>query len=68
MLFLAKYWELFSTNHINKIYEKYYFPDDEDVYYRAIKIKKLYLRHFFHNRVNQILIFSIVIVLPTISN
>jgi hypothetical protein len=55
MLFLAKYWEFFTTNHINKLYEKYYFPDDEDVYYRAIKIKKQYLRYFFYERVNKIL-------------
>ena len=54
MLFLAKYWELFTTNHINKYYEKYYFPDDEDLYYRAIKIKKNFIRHFFLERVKMI--------------
>lgn len=52
MLFLSKYWELFSTNHINKIYENYYFPDDEDFEIRALKIKKEYLRYFIYGRVN----------------
>jgi len=55
MLFLAKLWELFTTNHINKIYEKYYFPDEEDINIRVINIKKEYIRYFFYERVNLLL-------------
>jgi len=51
MLFIGKFWELFSTNHINKIYEKYYFPDDEDIYNKALKIKKEFIRYFIYERV-----------------
>lgn len=56
MLFLAKYWELFTTNHINKIYEKYLYPDDEYINIRIKNIKKQYIRYFIYERVNRIII------------
>jgi hypothetical protein len=51
MLFLAKYWELFTTNHINKIYEHYFFPDDEKIFIRKKKLKKEYIKYFILDRV-----------------
>lgn len=52
MLLVSKLYELFSLNHLNNIYEKYYFEDDQDINVRAVNVKKEYIRYFILERVS----------------